>query len=449
MIGIFGPGSSPLVGEALVPGDKSLSHRAVLFSAMAEGVTRVSGVLDSADVRSTITVVSGLGAQVDLAAEQDGSLSGTIEGWGPRGPELREPGTALDCGNSGTTARLMMGVLAGWPVCVTLTGDESLSKRPMRRVTRPLEEMGTRFGGNIETWTLPLEVCGTDGLQPLSYGSPVASAQVKSAVLLAGLRADGCTSVVEPAPSRDHTERLLPAFGVDVEVDTVARSASVCGPSTLHAAGEVFVPRDPSSAAFLVSAALLVPGSHVALPGVSLNETRTGFLEVLERMGAAIEVEPCRGAGNEPVGTVVARYTPTLSATVVHSEEVPSLIDEVPILALVASQAEGTTRFEGVGELRVKESDRLEAIISGLRSLGAPAWAEGDTLVVSGPSRLHADILDSLGDHRLAMTWAVAGLVASGPVEVLRFEAVGVSYPLFAQDLRRLQHGHAADVPGA
>ncbi|MGV8082731.1 MAG: 3-phosphoshikimate 1-carboxyvinyltransferase [Coriobacteriia bacterium] len=438
MTEVFGPRSQALLGRVLVPGDKSLSHRAVLFSAMAEGTTSVSGILDSADVRSTVDAVAALGARVGLKRAEDGSLEGTIEGWGAAGPKGSQ---TIDCGNSGTTARLLMGVLAGWPIAVTLTGDASLSKRPMRRVTRPLEEMGARFGLNTQTWTLPLEIRGAEHLSPLTYTSSVASAQVKSAILLAGLRANGCTQVCEPAQSRDHTERLLPAFGVAVEVDSARHLASVCGPARLGSAGRIAVPRDPSSAAFLIAAALLVPGSRVELPGVSINETRTGFLRVLQRMGGRIEISLEADAGNEPIGTITASYTPKLGATVVTPEEVPSLIDEVPILALVASQAEGVSRFQGIGELRVKESDRLSAIVQGLRALGAKASAEGETLVVSGPSPLRGDALDSLGDHRLAMTWAVAGLIADQPVEVLRYEAVEVSYPRFAEDLARLQAG--------
>lgn len=430
----FGPGGAPLVGEVLVPGDKSLSHRAVLFSAMAQGVSRVSGVLDSADVRATIEAVRSLGARVSLDAQPDGSLAGTIEGWGSRGPSA--PDGPVYCGNSGTTARLLMGVLAGWPVEVTLTGDESLSRRPMRRVTEPLAAMGARFTATA-AGTLPATVHGVDGLKPFDFASPVASAQVKTAVLLAGLRAAGGVRVVEPAPSRDHTERLLPAFGIKLTVRPEARSASLCGPQ-VPVATDVAVPRDPSSAAFLAAAALLVPGSRVEMPGVSMNETRIGFLRVLQRMGASIEVVEEPSAGAEPVGRVVVSHTDQLVATQVAPEEVPSLVDEVPALALVASQAHGTTRFEGVGELRVKESDRLQAIAQGLTTLGCTVRAEDERLEVDGPIRLGGGRLDSLGDHRLAMTWALAGLAASEPVRVARYDAVDVSYPRFAEDLVRL-----------
>ena len=428
----FGPGSAPLRGTVYVPGDKSLSHRAVLFSAVAQGTTRVVGVLDSADVRSTIEAVRTLGAHVDLAEQPDGSLGGEIRGWGSTCPAAWEP--VVDCGNSGTTCRLLMGVLAGWPIKVTLVGDESLSKRPMRRITEPLTRMGASFEA-AEGGTLPLTMHGCARLTGIEYESPVASAQVKSAILLAGLNANGTTRVTEPALSRDHTERLLPAYGVAVEVDPERCSAAVHGPSVATSAGEIVVPRDTSSAAFLAVAGLLVPGSRLVLPGISLNETRTGFLRVLERMGADIEVVPWPETGTERVGELIVRHTPALRATTVFAAEIPALVDEIPILALAASLAEGETRFEDVGELRVKESDRLAAIINGLTAMGVQARADGDALVVRGARSLAGAELDSLDDHRLAMTWAVAGLVAESAVSVEGFEAVHVSYPRFAEDL--------------
>jgi len=428
---IFGPGSAPLRGTVALPGDKSLSHRAVLFAAMATGVSHLSGVLDSADVRSTIGAVCALGARAELCVAADGSLVGTVEGWGSMGPQ--DPLAPIDCGNSGTTARLLMGVLAGWPVTVTLVGDESLSRRPMLRVTEPLTAMGATFetspGG-----TLPVVVHGRAGLTPYSFASPVASAQVKTAVLLAGLRAAGGVRVVEPAPSRDHTERLLPAFGIAIKADPETFSASLCGPQVPQAA-DITVPADPSSAAFMSAAGVLIDGSDIEMPGVSLNPTRIGFIRVLERMGADITVRSEVGAGTEPVGSVRARFSGSLRGTTVESVEVPSLVDEVPVLALVAACAQGTTRFEGVGELRVKESDRLAAIADGLARLGAVTRSGDDWLEVDGAASLSGGSLDSLGDHRLAMTWALAGLVARSAVEVKRFEAVDVSYPAFAEDL--------------
>ncbi len=432
----FGPGCPPLTGVVHVPGDKSLSHRAVLFSAMADGTTRVAGVLESADVRSTIEAVRALGAHVELESQPDGSLAGQIRGWGVSCPLTWEP--VIDCGNSGTTVRLLMGVLAGWPTRVTLTGDESLSTRPMRRVTDPLSQMGAEFELN-DAGTLPIMMRGCARLKAIDYESPVASAQVKSAILLAALHGDGTTRVTEPALSRDHTERLLPAFGVSVDSDPVRCSASVTGPVTPLASADIVVPRDPSSAAFIAVAALVVPGSRVVLPGVSLNETRTGFLRVLERMGADIQVVPWTEAGTERVGELVVAYSPAMTGTVVDASEIPSLVDEVPILALAASRAVGVTRFEGVGELRVKESDRLSAIVEGLQALGVDAEAQGDSLIVNGSSQLDGATLDSRGDHRLAMTWAVAGLIAEAPVQIVGFEAVDVSYPRFAEDLAALQ----------
>lgn len=431
----FGPGSAPLTGEVHVPGDKSMSHRAVLFSAMAEGTTLLKGVLDSADVRATIRAVTDLGAHVELEPQPDGSLAGTIRGWGASCP-LPWSGT-IDCGNSGTTARLLMGVLAGWPAEVTLVGDESLSRRPMRRVSEPLTAMGATYT-LTESGTLPAIIHGRASIQPAHYASPVASAQVKTAVLLAGLRAQGTTSVSEPSLSRDHTERMLPVFGVPVTVDEATCTVTVQGPIVPKAPAEFVVPRDPSSAAFLTIAALLIPGSTVRMPGVSLNPTRTGFLRVIERMGSGLEVVPWPESEGERVGAVIACTARSLSATTVTAEEIPSLIDEVPILALLATQVAGETRFEGVSELRVKESDRLAAIIDGLTALGADAHAEGDDLVVTGPTPLCGATLASLGDHRLAMTWAVAGLIASGPVLVDGFEAIDVSYPGFGDDLARL-----------
>lgn len=424
---------SPLSGSLYVPPDKSLSHRAVLFAAMADGVSRPTRVLDSADVRSTIDAVAALGARVTILRHGGGSLDLEIAGWGARGPQA--PLTPVDCGNSGTTARLLAGVVAGWPVDVTLTGDASLSARPMLRVTRPLEAMGARFQ-TAEGGRLPLRITGGD-LSAIDYATPVASAQVKSAVLLAGLRAEGETSVCEPALSRDHTERLLPAFGVPVVVDRAARRSAVRGPVTLTSC-DVAVPGDPSSAAFALAAAIIVPGSAVTVRGICLNPTRTGFIRVLQRMGAAIVVSETTSLGTEPVGDVDARFTSGLRPAVVSADEVPSLVDEVPILALVAAHAHGTSRFEGIAELRVKESDRLQAIEEGLTAFGARVTAGEDWLEVTGPSALAGARLSARHDHRLAMTWYVAGLVASGSTSIEGFDVVAVSYPGFGDDMGAL-----------
>ncbi|MCE5190495.1 MAG: 3-phosphoshikimate 1-carboxyvinyltransferase [Actinomycetia bacterium] len=425
------PATSPLCGSVRVPGDKSISHRAVLFSAMADGTSRLSGVLDSADVRATMAAVEALGASLEIVEETAEGLEIVVRGWGADGPI--EPLGPIDCANSGTTIRLLMGVLAGWPVHVVLTGDESLSRRPMRRVTAPLAEMGARFE-TAEDGVAPIGVRG-GGLLPGSFDLPVGSAQVKTALLLAGIRATGRTTVCEPAPSRDHTERMLPGFGVPIVRDGLC--ASVTGPVLPHAA-DVSVPADASSAAFLVGAALLVPGSDVTLPGISLNPTRAGFLRVLSRMGADLQVTPGPDVCGEPAGQVRVRYTERLEGTTVKAEEVPSLIDEVPLLAIVATAASGTTRFEGVGELRLKESDRLGAMAGAINALKGAAAVTDDTLTVTGGRPLTGTALDALGDHRLAMAYAVAGLTAAGETVIDRFEAVDVSYPGFAGDLATL-----------
>lgn len=423
---------APLHGTVRVPSDKSISHRAVLFAAMAEGESVLTAVLDSADVRSTIEAVRALGADVVERPGTDG-LTVRIKGWGQGGP--RQPDALIDCGNSGTTARLLMGVLAGWPIEVTLVGDESLSRRPMRRVMDPLRSMGASFEASA-TGTLPVTVRG-GALTGIDYASPVASAQVKTAVLLAGLRAAGATRVTEPAMSRDHTERMLPAFGVPVSVDMLRAAAGVEGPVGLTAC-DVTVPGDPSSAAFLATAGLLVPGSEIGLTGICMNPTRVGFAMVLQRMGARIDRDPHLPPGPEPVEDFTIHHTPALRAVDVPWQEVPALIDEVPILALAATGCTGFTRFNGVRELRVKEADRLRAVHDGLLAFGAAAEAGEDWLEVRGPAQLHGARVSSLGDHRLAMTWAVAGLLAEGETVVEDFEAVAVSYPGFADDLARL-----------
>ena len=425
----------PLSGAVRVPGDKSISHRSVLFSAMAEGTSHVSGVLDSADVRSSIGAVRALGAEVNLEKQPDGSLAGDIRGWGGLGPS--QPEGAIDCGNSGTTVRLLMGVLAPWDITVELTGDDSLRRRPMRRIAAPLELMGARFAPEGAT-TLPLSITGTRGLAAISYDSPVASAQLKTAILLAGIFAAGTTSVREPAPSRNHTELMLPGFGVDVEA--APGEASVAGGQSLHAC-DVDVPGDPSSAAFMACAAALRPDSAIDIEHVSLNEARIGFARVLERMGANITLKPTGSAGEEPCGTISVSYVEHLRSCEVVGREIASLVDEIPVLALVAAHAEGTTVFHEVGELRVKETDRLAAILEGLSKLGVRAWAEGDDLHIEGKPGLVAPeglVFDSLGDHRLAMTWSLVGFTGAHPVSIRDFEAVRVSYPGFRADIERL-----------
>ena len=433
-ITVINPLGAPMRGSTHVPGDKSISHRAVLFSAMAEGTSRVSGVLDSADVRSSIGAVRALGTQVSLEKQADGSLAGGITGWGAAGPS--QPAEPVDCGNSGTTVRLLMGILAPWPIRATLTGDASLQKRPMRRITAPLMKMGAHFEPAGQEH-LPITVVG-GGLHPITYDAPMASAQLKTAVLLAGMYADGTTTLNEPAPSRNHTELMLPEYGVATTAGE--RTASVTGPAQSQAS-EVLVPGDPSSAAFLVCAAVMCPGSTIQVENVSLNTARIGFTRTLERMGAEVSVSRTGAAGKEPYGIIEACYTPHLRGCEVPAEKIAGIIDEIPVLALVAAHAHGVTVFRQVNELRVKETDRLAAIIDGLAKLGVDAWCEGDDLYIEGQPDLAVPEglqFDSLGDHRLAMTWSLVGLTGKMPVSIKNFEAVGVSYPGFLTDIERL-----------
>lgn len=429
------PMPSPMDGVIRVPGDKSISHRAVLFSAMAEGTSRISGVLDSEDVRSSIGAVRALGAEVNLEKMPDGSLEGGITGWGAKGPS--QPDGPIDCGNSGTTTRLLMGVVAPWNIRVTLTGDASLQKRPMRRIALPLTKMGASFEP-VGQDTLPITVVGNTNIHTLDYEMPVSSAQLKTAIMLAGLRANGTTSVTEPAPSRNHTELMLPEYGAKTTAS--AGFASVEGPVTLKAS-EVVVPGDPSSSAFLICAALLQKGATVQVENVSLNVGRIGYARTLEKMGADINIITKGHCGKEPYGTISASFTPDMHGCEIPADKIASLVDEVPVLALVAAFCKGVTVFRGCGELRVKESDRLQAIIDGLDKLGIEAWAEDDDLFIKGnPDQVIPEglVFDSLNDHRLAMTWSLVGLCKGTPVDIINFESVAVSFPGFLDQFEKL-----------
>lgn len=432
---IIEPLRGPLVGTLRVPGDKSISHRAILLSAMAEGASRLSGVLDSSDVRATIAAVRALGAQVNLVKTADGSLEGGIVGWGACGPV--RPDAAIDCGNSATTARLLMGVVAPWDIEVELTGDASLRRRPMGRVLLPLVRMGVRFSPE-DADTLPVRVVGRRRLRAIEYEMPVPSAQVKSAVLLAGLFSEGVTRVIEPAASRNHTELMLPSFGV--AVTSAGGVAHLEGPADLQAC-EMCVPGDPSSAAFIACAAALVPGSAVQIEGVSLNPTRIGFLRTLEQMGVEASRRSVEQSGRELTGIISVQYCDRLHGCEIPSDKIPTLIDEIPVLCLVAARARGTTVFRGVEELRVKETDRIAGIIEGLSLMGVDAWMEGGDLFVEGDPNakpVAGSVFDSHGDHRLAMTWALAGMTCGVPVSVASFDSVAVSYPGFLDSIRFL-----------
>lgn len=429
------PLTNPLSGKIRVPSDKSTSHRAILFSAMAEGTSHLCGVLDSGDVQSSIKAVEQLGAKVNLKKQKDGSLKGTVTGWGAKGPKQTD--SPIDCGNSGTTARLLMGVLAPWPISTTLTGDESLKRRPMRRNTAPLMKMGVKFEP-AEADHLPITETGCSNLHAIEYNAPMASAQLKTAILLAGVYADGTTTVNEPAPSRNHTELMLPEYGVPTTAGT--RFASVTGPAEMHAA-DLNVPGDPSSAAFLCCAAALKRGSSIVIEDVSLNPARIGFVRTLERMGADISDVRKGYEGKEPYGTISVKYTPNLHGCEIPAQHFASLVDEVPILSVVAARAKGITVFRGVAELRAKESNRLQSIIDGLEQMGIEAWEESNNLFIEGDPNLVVDpgmTFESHGDHRLAMSWAVLGLCGTSPIKVTDMESVAISYPSFMSDIEKL-----------
>ncbi len=435
-------GAAALGGAVRTPGDKSVSHRALILAALGEGVSTLRGLSDGDDVARTRAAVQALGATV----VQDGATV-TVAGGRDR---LHPPDEPLDCGNSGTGMRLLAGLVAGLPGETVLTGDESLSSRPMDRIAEPLEAMGATVSGQGDRRVPPLTVKG-GRLCGITWTPPVTSAQVKSAVLLAGLSAEGETVVHEAVRTRAHTEELLAAAGADVSVAEEGAGRVVRVAASPLRPLDLDVPGDPSQAAFWVVAACLVPGSTVTVRGVYAGPERTGFVDVLRRMGGDVVLAPAAGEGPAgpagmagPVADVVARSS-RLTATVVHAEEIPSL-DEVPVLAVAAAAASGTTRFVGMAELRVKETDRLAAVAALVDAIGARAEIDGDDLVVHGAGRLRHAASDSGGDHRMAMAAAVAAL-AAGPGEssIRGFRCVATSYPTFLEDLRAL--GATARAP--
>jgi len=412
--------AAAVVGHVAVPGDKSISHRAVLLGAIGEGETRVHGFGGGGDTEATVRAARALGIRIDEVAEDEL----IVHGKGLRG--LGAPANPIDCENAGTLIRLLAGILAGQEGRFELAGDESLSARPMERIAEPLRRMGARV---VTTdGHAPIVIEGTDALRGIEYALPVASAQVKSAVLLAGLYAAGATTVVEPAPTRDHTELMLEAAGVRIR----RRPTSVTvQPAQALRLGDVEVPGDFSSAAPLLVAAAIVPGSDVTVHGLGLNPRRTGLLDVLERMGARIAVYNRRRAGAEPVGDVQIQHA-ELVATRVGAEEVPLLVDELPLVALAASHARGETAVAGAGELRLKETDRIEAVADALRACGAHVHARPDGWTITGvPARLRGGRVDARGDHRIAMLGAVAGLASREGVEIEGADSVAISFPGF------------------
>ena len=412
-----------VAGALRVPGDKSISHRYALLGAIADGVTRLTNYAPGADCRSTLDCLRALGVDIRDEAEVI-----TIKGRGFRA--WRSPSGPLDAGNSGTAMRMLLGLLAAQDFTATLVGDASLSRRPMRRVIEPLARMGARI--EAIDGHAPLTVAGGP-LQGIAYTPPIPSAQVKSAILLAGLHAAGTTSVTEPARTRDHTERAFAAFGVDVQVDGL--TVSIGGGQTARPQ-QLTIPGDFSSAAFWMVGAAVLPGSEVAIENVGLNPTRIGLVDVLRRYGARVEIEPTSDAAGEPVGTIVVAAE-RMGAVEIAPEEVPILIDELPAVAALAA-AGGEVSVQGATELRVKESDRIAALVAGFRALGIEADERPDGFVVRGSGIPAGGVADARGDHRMAMAFAIAALAAERPSRVEGADAVDVSYPGFFETLAEL-----------
>lgn len=412
--------SRPLSGEASIPGDKSLSHRALIIGAIAKGETRVCGLLEADDVLATVEALRAFGIRVEKEHDT----------WIVRGGEWRSPGRPVDCRNSGTTARLLLGAAAGFSLTATFTGDESLRRRPMARVVEPLKRMGARFDGGD---SLPITIHG-GRLSGIDHQGQIASAQVKSAILLAGLNANGRVRVTEPLPSRDHTEIMLREFGCEVGVDgaTVELGARQDLRST-----DLDIPGDTSSAAFTWLAAAIVARSEIKVRDVLLNRLRAGFIVALQRMGGDVALDNVRGRHGETIGDVRVRHAPLFGADFT-AEEIPSMIDEIPALAVAAAFAKGETVIEGLGELRHKETDRLSGIVGGLAACGVEAAANGDALRIVGGAVPGGASVNTGGDHRLAMAFTVLGLAAKRPVTVDGAEMIATSFPDFVETMRSL-----------
>jgi len=424
-----------LRGEAEVPGDKSVSHRAALLGALAEGVSEVQGYLEAEDCLRTIAAVQALGAEVT----RKGPGHYRIAGGGLRG--LSEPADVIDCGNSGTSVRLLAGVLAAQPFCTILTGDASLRRRPMGRIAEPLRAMGATITGRADGTRLPLAIRGVAPTKAIQYATPVASAQVKSAILLAGLAADGPVTVTEPAPSRDHSERMLRRFGARLVSDDCVVTLT---PGPLRAT-TVVVPGDISSAAFLLVAGAVVADARVTLHRVGVNPTRTGVLDVLEAMGARIETAQAADEG-EPTASLTVTSSALRAATIGGALLIPRLIDEVPVLAVAAAVASGVTVVRDARELRVKESDRIATLARELGRMGAAVEERPDGMAITGGRRLHGAAVSSGGDHRVAMALTVAGLVAEGETVVDDVACVATSFPTFADLINTLAGAPAITV---
>ena len=418
-----------LNGSIRVPGDKSISHRSIIFGSLAEGETKVYDILRGEDVLSTMQVFRDLGVEIE---DKDGVV--TIQGVGMDG--LKAPQNALDMGNSGTSIRLISGVLAGADFEVEMFGDDSLSKRPMDRVTLPLKKMGVTISGQTERDLPPLHLKGTKSLKPIHYELPIASAQVKSALIFAALQAHGQSVIIEKECTRNHTEDMLCQFGGDLSVD--GKKITVQGPQKLSGQ-TVVVPGDISSAAFWLVAGLIVPNSRVVLKNVGINETRTGIIDVIRAMGGKLEITDMDPIAKSATLTV---ETSDLKGTEIGGALIPRLIDELPIIALLATQAQGQTVIKDAEELKVKETDRIQVVADALNSMGATITPTTDGMIIKGKSTLHGARVNTFGDHRIGMMTAIAALlVADGEVELDRAEAINTSYPSFFDDLETLIHG--------
>ncbi len=420
----------PLKGVAKIPGDKSISHRALMFGAIAEGDTRIQNLLQSGDVLSTKKCLEQMGVKITESKNEF-----VVQGRGLY--SFQDPSHILDCENSGTSMRLLMGLISGQNRTATLTGDGSLLKRPMKRIAEPLRQMGANIElAHSEFAPIQMTKRSTSKLKALEYDLKIESAQLKSALLLAGLYADGVTSLTGKIHSRDHSERMLREFGVQVRSTPLQIQIE---PGQKLKATSVCVPGDPSSAAFWIAAATLVPNSEIEIQNVSLNPTRNGFLQILKRMGAQIEIYETKNL-SEPSGTLSVRSA-QLKACEISENEIATLIDEITLLAVVATQAIGVTHIRGARELRVKESDRIEAVALNLRKMGASIEVFEDGFSIEGPQKLKAAKIDSFSDHRIAMSFSIAALVANGETEITDIDSVGISYPEFYHVLAKLQRG--------
>lgn len=419
--------SGRLSGSVTVPGDKSISHRSVMFGSIASGLTEISGFLQGADCLSTISCFSKMG--IEIENKKDTVL---VHGRGLRG--LKQPAGILDCGNSGTTTRLISGILSAQNFDVTLTGDDSIQKRPMKRIMEPLSRMGAQIESIRGNDCAPLHIIGSS-LHGISYDSPVASAQVKSSILLAGLYADGETRITEPYVSRNHSERMLTAFGADVHTEG---TTAILRPVSELYGQKIRIPGDISSAAFFIAAGLIVPGSEILIQNVGINPTRDGILRVCQAMHADITLLNQNEDGGEPTADLLVRSS-QLTGTVIEGAIIPTLIDELPMIAAMACFADGTTIIKDAAELKVKESNRIAVMVENLSAMGADITETEDGMIIRGGRPLHGAVIDSKKDHRIAMTFAVTALAAEGETEILDADCVMISYPNFYQDLAKLQ----------